>query len=301
MGDEVQRDSEGPLTIDGGLLGAMPVAVSEAVRDLCQGDVLELAFPLVYLAGVSHPIWAPTADYLNSPDGSGLNVVVHEGGEEPVCWIITSQTCDIGKPNWPWIQVSPVFDLSGAAMERVIARKGPEYLWHLPGVPDGVWVADLRIEVPIEKSLLVGCVSRTGHVDEGEANAFGERLAYLKSRAALADGFVEAVQSPLRKALLGMQKSPLFETLDQCDVYLRTDSRLRPTWAQIVVVHEAGDDAAVAEWWDVQWERLSKNAEAVGINLMRTQLRSPAAVNLAEYRTLIRFPLSGLSEALPDG
>jgi hypothetical protein len=295
-----QGTGDRPLTIDEGLLGSLPLKVSEAVRDLCQGDVLEARLPLTYLSGVAHPVWGPTADFLDLASDEGFRVIIHEGGEEPLRWVVTSQTCDIGKSNWPWIQVSPVFDMSGGGIQRVVNRKGPEYLWYLSASTDGIWVADLRVEVPIEKSLLVGIANRRGGQSEAEMNAFADRLGYLRSRAALSEDLVRTVQAPLRKALLGMQESPLFGVLDLGEVYLRTDSRLNPSWAQLVIIQDAADHAAITEWWDAKWESFSAQASAAGIELLRTEVTSPERVTLTEYRTLTRFPLSGLSEALPE-
>ena len=301
MGDSGEGRGVTPLTIRDGLLtSSLPAEVQAVVADLCQGDVLVSRLPLVYLAGTAHPMWAPTADYLVSPSGEDFTIVVHEGGEEPARWVITSQTCDIGKPNWPWIQVAPVFDMNTDDLTRVVNRKGPEYLWYLPALPDGAWVADLRVEVPVEKSLLLGCKTLRGHVTEADAAAFGTRLAYLRSRAALADDLVVTVQAPLRSALLTAAKSPLFTILERGEVHLRTDSQLKPSWAQIVVIQDAKEHEAVADWWGSQWENLSSSAGTVGINLLPTELRSPESMNLTVYRNLIPFPLSGLSEALPD-
>jgi hypothetical protein len=62
----------------------------------------------------------------------------------------------------------------------------------------GTWVADLRIEVPLEKGWLVGREPRPGFATLAEYRTLASRLAVRRGRPALSGPLTEQVVRPLR-------------------------------------------------------------------------------------------------------
>jgi hypothetical protein len=59
------------------------------------------------------------------------------------------------------------------------------YLAHLLAFDGGFWVADLRLEVPVEKGWLAGQQRKPGYLDEIGAEKFGQRLVRIRERPAV--------------------------------------------------------------------------------------------------------------------
>ena len=137
--------------IDRGLAHPWPQEVVDAARRFCQGTVISVP-PMFYGRVADHAVWRTPVD---SDVRFGDIELVTLPADIPY-GIITTQTCDVAEarmPRRPWIQVAPVYQLT-AARETT----PPDYLVPLPGgaLGEGTWFADLRIEIPVEKSILVG-------------------------------------------------------------------------------------------------------------------------------------------------
>jgi hypothetical protein len=146
--------------IDAGLPSEWPPGTWEALQAFRQGDLIKEP-PLLYFADPARPTWEMTKRY--APTSRGPEPIEAQGAIRPKYGLITSQTCDIAedespqRPKKPWVQIAPVFDAS----EHITGNRQREwvmggrfvYLIHLPALPNGLWVADLRIEVPVEKGL----------------------------------------------------------------------------------------------------------------------------------------------------
>jgi hypothetical protein len=296
-----------PFTIDDGLPAShanWPVGVLEALRPFAQGHVVANP-PLFYYADPSRPIWARTAAY--TADATGPEIV--EAGDQtaPRYGLITSQTCDISeedaeRPIRPWVQVAPIYnrtDLNSGAQTLLRNGKGPRHLLHLPALPQGFWVADLRIEVPVEKGWLATSKPIDGFGDETKQRAVGERVALLRSRPAFAGRFVDAVQRPLVAALKNLRATDraLYDRMDvQVDeVCVQLDSLLDPSQARVVLLCETDPDPDVREWWEQWWDRAVPTANAAGINLHAFAVRLLSEMTVTEYRRMTTVPLTRLS------
>ena len=187
--------------------GAWPDSVRDAVQRFRQGNIVAWS-SVVYGAAFSHGICIPTRE--TGDNGSGFVRI-----DEP--WdhvMITSQTCDIceeGKkrPRFPWISVAPVFDILPAVRDKGQQKqiRSGDFAYLVPltaaefSGQGSLWVADLRLEYPLEKSVLVGMPVREAFATEDEYQKLANRLATRRSRPAI-DGFVRsAVIGPLGEAL----------------------------------------------------------------------------------------------------
>jgi hypothetical protein len=294
----------GPVTIDAGQVGFEPSSeVDGLVRRLVQGDVVDMPLPLVYLSNRAAPIWGLSHQYFADelePD-EDIAIVAQGADSQPRRWVITSQTCDLATQARlaPWVQLAPVYDLSGIKAEALAGiknRKSYDYLWYLPALQGGEWVADLRIEIPVEKGVLLGAPIARGHLDEMSRYSFGHRLGFLRSRPALGDRFIDTVQKPIREALRKAKSKSATEDLVKCDVYLRLDDHLAPTRAGIVVLQEGGVPDHLRDWWLRQWELVRFAAyEVAAVDVLQPEFVDPNVMSATDFRSLVPFPLSGLS------
>ena len=297
-----------PLVIDAGLPDgpeSWPPGALAALRQFVQGDVVETP-PFFYFADPSRPVWARTHAY--AADSEGPEVIEMPGGAGPRYGLITTQTCDIGeedadRPVRPWVQISPVYDRSGdldSGWRRKLRRgEGPRYLMHLPALPDGFWVADFRIEMPVEKGWLAIRRRLDGFADEATQRRVGERIAMLRSRPAFAAKFVELVQRPLVAALKDLRATnlDLYDRMDSQveEVAVELDSFLDPHDARLTLLIGGDIDQDVDDWWHEWWDAASERCEAADLTLHAFAARKTSDVSVAEYRRMTTVPLARIS------
>jgi hypothetical protein len=158
-----------------------------------------------------------------------------------------------------------------------------------------VWVADLRLFIPVEKGWLVGCETGPAFTEEWEYDRFADRVASRFARRAFATAIVDHVIGPTLDLLRGIAAD--FEGLDPIvEVGLATGrSRLDPTNAQLVFMLDAElpDDlrARIVDWW----EPTAEAARAAGIETLMPRFVGLDQLSAAEYRTLDLLDAAALS------
>jgi hypothetical protein len=180
--------------------------VVRAMRRFQQGDLLKWS-TIVYGAAFEYSI-SPVTKAVGS---EGMGYVRVDDSQQHV--IITSQTCDIceegkKKPIIPWITVAPVYNVLPRIIvkgqERQIRTRGIGYLVPITAMntsSDSLFVADLRFEQAVEKSILVGQDVVGAFLSPSERNDFGESLAFRRNRPAIDSNVRDSIIQPLRKAL----------------------------------------------------------------------------------------------------
>jgi hypothetical protein len=269
-----------------------PNGLLRKLREWEQGDVVANP-PLFYFADPSAAIWEATRAYTDS--SSGPEVILPPDEVLPPYGMVTTQTCDIAeeessRPVRPWVQIAPVYPVTNWKRKKLEGGKGPRYWLLVPDLPeDGIWVADLRIEVPIEKSWLAGQIRVEGFENETEKRIVGRRLAWLKGRPAFSRELNE-IQQSLFDALDGMESAELetHETLlDQLEeVVVQVDSYLAPTSVQLVFLTNVplADDC---RRWLSEWRENSvEEASVTGLTLHALDFRTLTSVTAEEYRRM---------------
>ncbi len=292
--------------IDHGMPGSSqdwPAGLLAKLATVRQGDVVS-SVPLVYVGAPQAPVWGRTKDYAAF---EGIMPIVSDPVEAPPYYVITSQTCDIvesaaDRPSYAWIQVAPVFDMTtsfNSGERRMLAKRGwRRWLWHLPALGNGFWVADLRIEIPLEKGVLAELDVIPGHADEVDRRSFGARLANRRSRPAFSDQFVSVIQAPLVGMLRELERrdATLFAAMDpDVEVYVRLDDHLAPTTVEVVLVSDRTASPEVVGWWQEWWDVAHQEALKIGVNLMPLLVTSADDLTLTEFRQLTRLPLDRVS------
>lgn len=193
--------------IDEGLPKVWPPAAIEAVAEFRQGDLVQSPLFLYAASGVC-PIWALTRGIVEDGDDPSIAVLADE--DAPPYGIITTQSCDLTeqppagrkrRPCRPWFQVAPVSPEDRFTKDQVeMALKGRIlYLVALrPPELDGLWLADLRIEMPVEKGWLVERRPIHGFGDQAEYRDFSLRLQYMRSRVASEGSITDRVLEHLQ-------------------------------------------------------------------------------------------------------
>jgi hypothetical protein len=132
----------------------------------------------------------------------------------------------------PFVQVSPV-----VKMEAAPAGALPEYFAPLdpPDLPEAAYLADLRLEVPVEKTVLVGKRPIDGFPDEAGYLDFARRLGRRKERPAVSSALVDAVAKTLkrRKTNSSGVKRLMRDEIHSVRLAIDEGTRLDPTVARV--------------------------------------------------------------------
>jgi hypothetical protein len=192
--------------IDGGLIEPWDDAVTAATKAFDQGDLVDQP-PFFYAAKPSRAAWASSRLMADDVDPDEDIVIELDPADRPPLGIITSQGCDVDEAfRKPWVQIAPVYPLDQyASDEKWIAEIRRDSVPHLilldPPTTAGHWVADLRIEMPVEKSWLAGRDPIPAFATEAGRRDFARRLAARLERPALSAVLHDVIVRPLRRWL----------------------------------------------------------------------------------------------------
>lgn len=299
---DASGDASGADLIDEGVPaepGGWPSGLLQHLALFRQGSLLERP-PFFYFADPTVPVFASTGAY--APDSEGPEVVELPVESAPPYGLITTQTCDLTEedsatPVRPWVQVAPVFDaetsLDSGWKKKLKKRSGPQYLLWIPNL-DGFHVADLRIEMPIEKGWLMDRRPIEGFGDDGPA-IVGDRISRLRSRPALPAVVVELVQRSLRQARKTLKATDkvtfdaLEEQVFELGVQVNDPKAPSTVGVSFLLVEEISQEAW--DWCQTWGDEVRERCKEFGITfapVMFEQLdKLPASTYLAMTR--IRF------------
>jgi len=286
--------------IDEGLEQPWPEPVPPAVEPFLQGHLIAQP-PLFYAADLRHPIWRTTrlvAD--DTPDADrGEDFVDLTPEDRPAYGIITTQSCDLSEerpdPRQPWLAVAPVYAVPDGSPLR-----DREYIFELapPELDGEIWVADLRIELPLEKGLLVGRSPIEAFPDEDGYTAFANFLARRRGRPALASIFHEVLGTTTRRIKGERNAHRTLARRARQNVYklmlaIEDGTRLEPVAARLYVVTDGPPTEDARAWFDLWWNQARTVAEAHGLQLLPTGWLNATAVDLRLLDDLVemRSPL----------
>lgn len=286
--------------IDRGLSKPWPKQVVKAAAPFRQGTLISSP-PLFYYADARHPIWELTR--VAQADGEDGKVLLDLHADyRPPFGIITSQTCDVGEeaaePEFPWLQVAPVYpvDPDDSLLKRA-------YTVRLSGkdLPSGTFVADLRIEVPVEKSDLVGRQPVEGFETEAEYIDFAEVLGRRRQRAALASVLNDVIRGTLQKRRDNNRKRfrAVQPHIYKMKLEIEGGTRLAPTAAKIYIISHYPLDQDTKKWLESWWDLAHAKAKDAGLNLLANGYMSGRDIDLILYDNLIELDLRPLIELGP--
>lgn len=287
--------------IDEAAGGPWPEEVRVAVRSFLQGHLIE-APPFFYAADLRTPVWGLTRAVATDAAAQELGEELLELEERPPYGIITTQSCDLSEeadhPRKPWVAVAPVYSVSEGSP---ILRRDEIYRLNPVGLPEAdAWVADLRIEMPLEKSVLVGREPIRGFASEREAVAFGNYLARRRGRPALASVFHDVITQAMQDlrnetSARRRQRTRVRESVYQVRLSVEDGTRLEPKAAKLWVVCSAEPSEDVRDWFGAWFDRARPIAERAGLQLHPVGYLDARSVDVVLYDGLIEIsnPLGG--------
>jgi len=287
--------------IQAGLVEDWPPEVRQALASFKQGHLIARP-PIFYAADLRRPVWSPTAALAEEGFAAGEErELIHLEQDWPPYGLIATQTCDIAEerpnPVQPWVQVCPVerCDPASPLLERdFVVRLDP------PELDGEAWVADLRIEVPLEKSMLVGETPIEAFPNEAGYEELGSLLAQRRGRPALHSVFHEVINvttramkqesQAMKKKARGVRDGIYRLKLDIAD-----GTRLEPVAAKLYVVTRGESSQEAREWFADWWDRAREVALEGGLELLPTGWLNAEDLNmdLERYEELldVRNPL----------
>jgi hypothetical protein len=287
------------FSISSGISWPWPPEVKAAAATFRQGDLVERP-PFFYAANSAYPVWDLTQAAADAGEEREVLEVCEE--DRPEYGIITTQSCDlteegVAKPKKPWFQVAPLVDAQvlDSNLLRDVSRGKYRYLHLVPAPGRGDWVADLRIEVSLEKGWLVGRTPIAGFSSLEECQQFTRHLGRLRARAAIEPGVCTALVDDLRDRL-AEQANDASDTLDAVDrVMLRVvGERAQPRALQLVVVPTADPpDPAVEAFFENWYDEFSKVAFGTGVALWPVAYQAKFSPD--EYERLVVLDFDDLS------
>ena len=283
--------------IDEGLPKPWPSEAIEAAQKFQQGDLVESP-PISYAACLLYPIWELSRQEADAADAdvddTTVQLAVHED-DRPPYGIITSGTCavteDRPKPLLPWFQIAPVYERPADA--PLLSRDYVHRLGSFPSAAGQQWLADLRIECPLEKSFLVGREPIDPFASEQERIAFGRFLGERASRAAFSENVHAFIDVTLSKHNRKKQKK-VGEHVFKLMLEVQKGTRLDPRAVRLHVITREPLDATITEdearaWFEAWWDAASAKAKTHGVNLLKTRLHKSTSMDLVLYDDLVEI------------
>jgi hypothetical protein len=263
-----------------------PPGVLAALDRWRQGHVLD-GVPLLSLGPVAgvQPLWAAAGV---RSIGTGPLVL----GEDPMTArsvMVVSQGCDLIKDKFPFATVVPVYDGAGILGEPQQAAARAGRIWHLVHVTadwasGGLWVADLRHEMSIDKSLLVGPDPIEAFPDDIGYALLAERLAAARQRPAMPEPCIEHVVMPLKRYLAAQRDAGVNLLTGVRELRLQSNHPVAPTAVTLFVVAD-DDQQPNVDGWAAVFDALHEQADAAGVAFAGPDITDLRQMSAADYLT----------------
>jgi hypothetical protein len=283
--------------IDGGLR-EWPQEVREAADLFKQGHLIKNP-PFFFGAAPRTRVWGSKTDSGDEGDNAPAEpedpvLLELEPEDCPPYGMLTSQTCDIGgvsAEKHPWIQVAPVYHVEQAQVDSFVQRLYAKQLT-AAGFDDGRWVVDLRVEFPLEKSVLARRKPIEAFADEQGYLELARLLGMRRERAAFADSLVEVVSGGIKSKRADNGDKPrsrrVWARLQSGGLRLSVveGDRLEPKQARLHVVTRGKADKEVRTWFEEWYDIARAEAEKYGFSLLATEFIDGTRVDAEYYRSL---------------
>lgn len=252
-----------------------------------QGHVLE-GVPLIALGprGGEEAFWESST---RIAEAGALEVL----GQAPPCThkaMVVSQGCDLVKTKFPFATVVPVYDAEPVISTQQASAAKAGMIWHLvhltaPWAADGLWVADLRLEMPLDKTVLASQQPTEGFADETGYARLAERLGAVRQRPAVPQPSIDHVVKPLRDALSQRRKAGVDPLAGVREVRLLSNDPVTPTAVTVFVIAEEGGQQPDADEWTALVDAVHERAAAYGIALTGPDISTLWEMSAADYIT----------------
>lgn len=260
--------------IDERIIRPWPEEIGATTAPLRQGHLFANP-PFLYLGDPRYPLWEATAALR---DEEGPDVVFLPESDGPPFGIVVTQSCDLDEserkePRMPWLQISPVYSFDPNKIDEQFRRDLDNHArldlakLNPPELdPRLYWVADLRIDVPVEKGWLVGRPRLEAFAAEAGYEQFGLRLRERVARTAYGPSLSQVLRGLQQKFQILGPNGEVRSGVSQIRARI-APSRLDPEQVQILVVKKAGATNKVEEWFDRWQDGEAPKALEMGLEL----------------------------------
>ncbi|MFD2025763.1 hypothetical protein [Promicromonospora aerolata] len=223
--------------------------------------------------------------------------------------IVTSQTCDVlatgPGARHPFVQVSPAVEATGMDPSKLVAVRRWEtvdlVLLDPPDDKEGVWIADLRVSVPVSKAVLSQFAPRPGFRTEQGFLDFAAHLAAKVERPALHDFVTVQARKIIQDAIgeAGTEDTDWWTEVDEVRVRC-TPTRLTPKELEFLVIAR-GDrlSSRSRNEWRRTIGRVKKAGKPHGIEVMHPIHFQRRTLLAQDYRSSSAVDIKGLRR-VPD-
>jgi len=244
----------------------------------------------VFFLGSGQKLWnQPRRDVAPLPDDTTL--LVAEPLEVVRSAMLLTQACDLMKPRNPWATVAPVYEATGrlTAGDLGLARVGRiTHFVHLtaPWTAGEFWVADLRLELPVEKSVLADREPRDAFSSEVEYATLAERLGAQRARPATPQACLKWVVEPLYALLAAMGDAGISLLAGVREIRLQWNDPHEPTVVTVFVIGTDDTDSTPdASGWSSVIDQIYEHASENGLTIVGPELTTLWQMSAADYIT----------------
>jgi len=285
-------DAELGPPLDWGRSRQWPDGMKESLDRFRQGHLLD-DVPAFYLASATMPLWDRSTSVVHD---LGLNAAI--AVEDPVVFrraVLLTQACDVMKDSHPWVTAAPAYDAGLTLDPKRLGNIRARNVWHLypldpPWASDGqVWVADLRLEVPVEKTLLLKREPLEAFADDAGYALFVEHIAGMRRRPALAEACYEHVITPMfdwLKSLGTAERNRLMAPV--AELRVQPD---HPTTPKSVTVFVVLREEARAEFdrgaWEDGFAQIYARTQGGGVTLQGPEVDTLWDMSARDYVTSV--------------
>jgi len=201
--------------------------------------------------------------------------------------MVVSQGCELVKTSFPFATVVPVYDGSQVLNEQQQASARSGGTWHLVHLTAewaaaGFWVADLRMETAVDKTLLVAAEPIEPFADETSYPRLAERLAAARQRPAIPQPCLDFVVAPLKEHLAGRVSDGATPLDGVREVRVLCDHPMAPTTVTLFVVSHDAQHPNEDEWL-AAFDAVHQVADEHGIALSGPEIGSLWDMTAADY------------------
>lgn len=204
--------------------------------------------------------------------------------------MLLTQACDLMRCKNPWITVAPVYDAAGLLNPGQRGQVKAGQILHLVHITaewasTGLWVVDLRLELPIEKTFLTDQHPIEAFSDEAQYATLAQRLGARRQRLAAPQSCLDWVVNPLFEALRSLPdggaalNEPVFE------LRVSWNDPNMPTVVTVFIV--APDEDArrridITGWTELLLD-LYERAQSEGITIVGPEATSMDDMSASDY------------------
>jgi hypothetical protein len=204
--------------------------------------------------------------------------------------MVVSQGCELIKPNYPWATVVPVWDVSRCLSQSQQTSITASKTWHLVHLTapwtktESLWVADLRLEMPLDKTVLAAQEPTEAFANETDYASLADRLAAVRARPAVPQPCIDHVVEPLQTLLNERRVQGIEPLVGVREVRTRSNHHESPTVVTLfVVTDEQAEQPPDADEWQQLFDSLHETAAHHGITMDGPEIGSLWEMTAADY------------------